>query len=634
MRKICCYSRDKTLKAIGRIDCPIIILKYRDKEYKLEGAGSGVVALAISGNNSLLASVSTDFFLTIFDLKARSGTPSVILRSKAFSQDVWTVQFSNVSHSRLYTSGMGHIKFWQIARTFTGQKLQGSVGRFGRLEISDTTCPCELPDGTVLSGTEFGQIIAWRDNLAELCFCHDAPGIYHTFRSAETNPNVVLPLHDGAISCVYLDKTGLFLRNNVEVPESFKSPMDELSVSDITSRMKQAYSMIHSQLKDHPSLSPDYHLPTASSASPSFFPPCVISGGSDGYIKVWSIYELLQHEATGNTLYYPIQPLLAIYVGVSVSTIDFPATFYVESSPVGPEKLLMDTDSEVAPHCIIVHSSSGSDVVVDIFDKIRGNACRIKGGLRPGEFIEREDQIEAERKKKKLLEEQKSKKSTTATQEASHAPSSAPDSSSPTSEQPPCDLCAPLSLTPLLLTSSHMLSYSYSHSVSHSHSISPSRLCYGNKKDGRLAVLDLSEDERACEGMWTDMEAQMKEKKIQLIESKQRKEEKRATKESGNSKGKKKSKKDKDSARDHSDNTARDSDKIEVDDTPRVIEQESARSIPVDSSDFLLFNPDYPSEIPFQVPEMPDPVFASISDSTTHFPFPLTPQTPTRMTSL
>jgi hypothetical protein len=44
----------------------------------------------------------------------------------------------------------GHIKFWKMAHTFTGLKLQGEIGKFGRIEISDIAGYAELPDRKVL----------------------------------------------------------------------------------------------------------------------------------------------------------------------------------------------------------------------------------------------------------------------------------------------------------------------------------------------------------------------------------------------------------------------------------------------------------------------------------------------------
>jgi len=37
----------------------------------------------------------------------------------------------------LATSGLGHIKFWKVAETFTGLKLKGEIAKFGQVELSD-----------------------------------------------------------------------------------------------------------------------------------------------------------------------------------------------------------------------------------------------------------------------------------------------------------------------------------------------------------------------------------------------------------------------------------------------------------------------------------------------------------------
>eukprot|EP00494_Astrolonche_serrata_P016183 UN16347 len=41
-----------------------------------------------------------------------------------------------------------------MASTFTGLKLQGDIGKFGREEISDVTAFAELEKGKILSGSE------------------------------------------------------------------------------------------------------------------------------------------------------------------------------------------------------------------------------------------------------------------------------------------------------------------------------------------------------------------------------------------------------------------------------------------------------------------------------------------------
>jgi len=91
--------------------------------------------LDFSFKNNYLASVATepDFALTVWDWRQEK----IILKVKANSLDVYTVQFSPTSEGHLLTSGAGHIKFWKMAKTFTGLKLQGDLGKFGKFEISD-----------------------------------------------------------------------------------------------------------------------------------------------------------------------------------------------------------------------------------------------------------------------------------------------------------------------------------------------------------------------------------------------------------------------------------------------------------------------------------------------------------------
>lgn len=58
-----------------------------------------------------------------------------------------------------------------MAQTFTGLKLQGEVGRFGKTEISDIFGICPMPDERVLSGCEWGNILVWEHGLITLEVC-------------------------------------------------------------------------------------------------------------------------------------------------------------------------------------------------------------------------------------------------------------------------------------------------------------------------------------------------------------------------------------------------------------------------------------------------------------------------------
>lgn len=78
---------------------------------------------------------------------------------------------ANAEHcfrSYLPRAGQGHIRFWRMASTFTGLKLQGAIGKFGNVELSDVAAFVELPDGKVLSSTETGELLLWDGGLIKV----------------------------------------------------------------------------------------------------------------------------------------------------------------------------------------------------------------------------------------------------------------------------------------------------------------------------------------------------------------------------------------------------------------------------------------------------------------------------------
>ena len=73
-----------------------------------------------------------------------------------------------------------------MATTFTGLKLQGQLGKFGRIEISDISAYVELPDGKVLSGTEWGNLLLWDGGFIKVeiskkgkKYCHNVSVYIH-----------------------------------------------------------------------------------------------------------------------------------------------------------------------------------------------------------------------------------------------------------------------------------------------------------------------------------------------------------------------------------------------------------------------------------------------------------------------
>ena len=145
--------------------------------------------LTFNNDGTKLASVGSypDFWLTVWNWQ----NESILLRSKAFSQEVFSVSFSPFVEGRLVTSGTGHIRFWKMAATFTGFKLQGEIGKFGSVELSDVAGFAELPSGKVLSGTEAGSLLLWDGGMIKAVVCLPGGG----------------NCHDGAIELVRLDES-------------------------------------------------------------------------------------------------------------------------------------------------------------------------------------------------------------------------------------------------------------------------------------------------------------------------------------------------------------------------------------------------------------------------------------------
>ena len=180
----------------GKGDQPVIcIFSYPEIEVKYVLRGGAVKAYAhleYSPEGDLLASLSgtPDYMLTLWNWKKQT----IVLRSKAYSLDVFRVAFSQRSakhrelssvkffwilfllislpspdlQGQLTTSGIGHIRFWQMAETFTGLKLQGQLGRFGKTSVSDIEGFVQLPDGKVVSGCEWGNLLVWEGGLIKV----------------------------------------------------------------------------------------------------------------------------------------------------------------------------------------------------------------------------------------------------------------------------------------------------------------------------------------------------------------------------------------------------------------------------------------------------------------------------------
>ncbi|XP_046733325.1 cilia- and flagella-associated protein 44 isoform X1 [Silurus meridionalis] len=208
-----------------------------------EGTGKMYSCVNFNGDGTLLASVGgpPDYMLTVWDWNQEQ----VVLRCKAFSQDVYRVTFSPDNPGQLTTSGSGHIKFWKMADTFTCLKLQGILGRFGKTPLTDIQGYVELPDGKVVSGSEWGNMLLWDGGLIKVEIrrkdgqtCHAGPIQQIALEEGE----LITVGADGVVRCWdfetidtadSMDDTGLFEMD----------PMNELTVGrnvSLSSMVKSA----------------------------------------------------------------------------------------------------------------------------------------------------------------------------------------------------------------------------------------------------------------------------------------------------------------------------------------------------------------------------------------------------------
>lgn len=176
---LCIHPSKKLFAAAEKGEFPIVGIWSWPKLQlfrKLCGGAEAVYAsVNFSPDGKLLASqgAEPDFLITVWNWLAEMP----VLRVKSHAQDVYRVTFSSELAGNLTTSGLCHIKFWKMASTFTGLKLKGDIGRFGKTELSDIEAYAELADGKVVSGSEWGNLLVWENGLivAEICADGDIP---------------------------------------------------------------------------------------------------------------------------------------------------------------------------------------------------------------------------------------------------------------------------------------------------------------------------------------------------------------------------------------------------------------------------------------------------------------------------
>ncbi|KAL1505618.1 hypothetical protein ABEB36_005142 [Hypothenemus hampei] len=154
------------------------------------GAEKVYTNLDFNPDGDLLVSQSgePDYLITVWDWQNHT----ILLRTKSYVNDVYRVKFSPYVTGQLTTCGIAHIKFWKMASTFTGLKLKGELGRFGKTEYSDIIGVLPMPDAKVVSGCSWGNILVWDDGLITFEVfrslrkkCHDAPIVQFYYLDGE-----------------------------------------------------------------------------------------------------------------------------------------------------------------------------------------------------------------------------------------------------------------------------------------------------------------------------------------------------------------------------------------------------------------------------------------------------------------
>jgi WD40 repeat protein len=114
---ICVHSTRRYFAVAEKGNMPNIYIRQYPgfKTYRILRRGTekayAHVEFSTSGNMLVSLGQAPDFTLTVWDWRKER----VILKCKAYGQDVYRSSFSPFSDDVLFTGGSGHIKFWKMA---------------------------------------------------------------------------------------------------------------------------------------------------------------------------------------------------------------------------------------------------------------------------------------------------------------------------------------------------------------------------------------------------------------------------------------------------------------------------------------------------------------------------------------
>ncbi|TMS08587.1 cilia- and flagella-associated protein 44 [Larimichthys crocea] len=149
----------------------IIVYEYPSlRPYRILRGGTERAYSFVNFNRdgSLLASVGNapDFMMTLWDWRQE-----LMHSCMATSKEVYRLSFSPHNPGLFTSSGAGHIMFCKFGSSFTSEKLQGVMGPFGNIPATNIEGYMELPDGKVVSGSDWGNLLLWEGNMVKVEIC-------------------------------------------------------------------------------------------------------------------------------------------------------------------------------------------------------------------------------------------------------------------------------------------------------------------------------------------------------------------------------------------------------------------------------------------------------------------------------
>ncbi|XP_055326896.1 uncharacterized protein LOC129580473 [Sitodiplosis mosellana] len=126
--------------------------------------------LSYSSSGKLLASQSNvpEFEVTIWDWQ----TATMLLQFRSTQiNDNFDLKFSMDNDRFMYTGGAKHLHFWDIVQTFTGLKLIGNFGRFGKFKTCDILTVCTDKNNRLLTNCDWGNVLVWQNGQIKFEMC-------------------------------------------------------------------------------------------------------------------------------------------------------------------------------------------------------------------------------------------------------------------------------------------------------------------------------------------------------------------------------------------------------------------------------------------------------------------------------